>query len=56
MAALYRFFLEVPSKHEIQFKKGVYFSFDFGCYSNSIHLDIARSEQGSWELEECGVV
>ena len=29
---------EVPSKLEIQGKKGVYFSFDFGSYS--IHLNI----------------
>ena len=42
VAVLYRFFLEVPSKHEIQCKKGVYFPFEFGCYSYSIHLDIVR--------------
>ena len=35
---------EVPSKLEIQGKKGVYFSFDFGSYS--IHLNIFCQEQG----------
>ena len=34
----HNFLLEVPSKLEIQCKKGVHFSFDFGWYS--IHLDI----------------
>ena len=34
---MYKFFQEVPSKLEIQCKKGMYFSFDFGWYS--VHLD-----------------
>ena len=30
---------DVPSKFEIQYEKGKYFSFDFGWYA--IHFDIA---------------
>ena len=36
----------VQSKHEIQYKRGMYFSSDFSWYS--IHFDIVRSEQGQW--------
>ena len=36
VAVSYKFLEEVPSKIEIQRKKGMYFSFDFGF----IHLDI----------------
>ena len=36
--------LEVPSKLEIQCKKGLHFSFYFGWYY--FHLDIFRYEQG----------
>ena len=36
----YKLLDEVPSKLQIQCKKGVYFSFDFGWYS--IHLDFVR--------------
>ena len=39
-AVSYKFLQEVPSKLEIQCKKGIYFSFDLGWYS--IHLDIVR--------------
>ena len=41
----YKVLLEVPSKLEMQCKKGVCFSLDFGWYS--IHFDIVRQEQGS---------
>ena len=34
----YKFLEEVPSKLEVQCKKGVYFTFDFGRYF--INLDI----------------
>ena len=37
---------EVPSKLEIQCKKGMYFLFDFCWYS--IHFDIVRYEKGGW--------
>ena len=40
----YKFLQEVPSKLEIQCKKGMCFSLDFGWYS--IHLDTVRLEQG----------
>ena len=35
-----KFLEEVPEKLEIQCKKGMYFSFDFGWYST--HLDIVH--------------
>ena len=41
VAVSYNFLL--PSKLEIQSKKGMYFSFDFGWYS--IHFDIFCKEQ-----------
>ena len=37
VAASYKLLQEVPSKLQIQCKKGIYFSFDFGWYS--INLD-----------------
>ena len=40
VAAFYIFLQEVPSKLQIQCKKGVYFATDFGWYS--IHLDFFR--------------
>ena len=39
------FYKEVPSKLEIQYKKWMYFSFDFGWYS--IRLGIDHYGQGS---------
>ena len=36
----FKFLQELPSKLEIQCKKGMYFSFDFGWYF--INLDIDR--------------
>ena len=44
VAASYKLLQEVPSKHQIQCKKGVYFSFDFSSYS--IQLDFFHGEQG----------
>ena len=40
VAVSYKFLQEVPTKLEIQCKKGMYFSFNFGW--NSSHLDIVR--------------
>ena len=39
------FYKEVPSKLEIQYKKQMYFSFDFGWYS--VRLGIDHYGQGS---------
>ena len=38
VAVSYTFLYEVPTKLEIQFKKGIHFSFKFGWYS--IQLEI----------------
>ena len=35
---IFEYLSKVPSKLEIQCKKGIYFSLDFGCYS--IHFNI----------------
>ena len=43
VAISFKFLQELPSKLEIQCKKGMYFSFDFAWYF--INLDIIRSEQ-----------
>ena len=40
VAVSFKFLQELPSKLEIQCKKGMYFSFDFGWYF--INLDIAH--------------
>ena len=40
VAASFKFLSEVPSKLEIQCKKGMYFSFNFGWYS--IRLDLSK--------------
>ena len=40
VAVSFQFLQELPSKLEIQCKKGIYFSFDFGWYF--INLDIVR--------------
>ena len=37
LALSYNFFQDVPLKLEIQYERGMYFSFDFGWYS--IHFD-----------------
>ena len=41
MAVSFKFLQELPSKLEIQCKKGMYFSFDFGWYF--INLDIVHA-------------
>ena len=38
VAASYKLLQEVPSKLQIQCKKGVYFSFDFGWYSIQLYI------------------
>ena len=45
MAVSYKFSEEVPSKLEMQCKKGIYFSFDFGWYT--IQVDIICLGTGS---------
>ena len=38
VAATYKLLQEVPSKLQIQYKKGVHFSFDFGWYSIQLYI------------------
>ena len=40
LALPYKFLNDVTSKLEIQYERGMYFSFDFGWYS--VHFDIVR--------------
>ena len=40
MALPYKSLQDAPSKLEMQYKRGMYFSFDLGWYS--IHFDIVR--------------
>ena len=46
MAVSFKFLQELPSKLEIQCKKGMYFSFDFGWYF--INLDIVHALRTGW--------
>ena len=46
MAASYKFLQEVPSKLEIQCKKGMHFSFDFGWYSIILILFVKNKGLG----------
>ena len=46
VAVSFKFLQELPSKLEIQCKKGMYFSFDFGWYF--INLDIVHALRTGW--------
>ena len=48
VAVSFKFLQELPSKLEIQCKKGMYFSFDFGWYF--INLDIVHALRTGWGL------
>ena len=49
VAVSFKFLQELPSKLEIQCKKGMYFSFDFGRYF--INLDIVHVLKTGWGRE-----
>ena len=46
MAVSFKFLQELPSKFEIQCKKGIYFSFDFGWFF--INFDIVHALRTGW--------
>ena len=54
MAASYKCLVEVPSKLEIQCKKAIYFSFNFGWHS--IQLDIVHLGTGLWGVGSGGLL